>query len=119
MAISGDRAAYATEYALLDRALESERGVQVVCKSPAKAKELQFRLNRARQLHRELNRRANIEVDPSTDYSVIVIRTPVWDHLTDRWLCKLEKLRIEDLTVEDIPPVGEVDELERVDDADL
>jgi len=119
MAVSIDRAAYATEYEIFDRALASERGILVYRESEAKCFDLRFRLNKARQLDRELNRRIYRD-DPlhpmygRSEYSAIVIRIE-YNVAGDRWYCRLEKAIIEDVEIEDIPPPGTEEEPDEMD----
>jgi hypothetical protein len=109
-----DRAAYATEFEIFDQALASERGMQVPKKTEAEAYKLRERLNSARALDRELNRRIFRENpdDPrygSSEYAALVIKI-VEDVQRGRWLCRLEKGKIEEMEIEEIPPPEEEEE---------
>lgn len=102
-----DRAAYITEYDLFDRALVSERGIQVLKDTHGEAVKLRERLNSARALDREHNRRMYRD-DPddpryaNSEYAPIIIRI-LFDAKRGKWLCRLEKSSIEALDIEDIP----------------
>lgn len=120
MAMSGDRGAYADCYELFDQALEKERGLQILCISEDKAKELQLRFNYARRLDRELNR-AIYASDPNhpkynrSEYAALMFRV-VFDHDRGIWLLKLQKLALlSDMEIEDIPaPEEEIEDLDDV-----
>lgn len=103
-----DRGAYTLEFSILDRALISDRGIQVGFSTCGEAYKFRERVNKARALDRELNRRIYRD-EPDhpmygrTEYGILITRI-VHDPERGRWLCRIEKTDIEEMDIEDIPP---------------
>ena len=100
------RAAFADCYELLDRALESPRGIQRYFQARGDAINYRNRLHKARTYDRENNRRVYEDGDPlynQTIYAAITVREPRFDDDREKWVLRLEKCVVEEMEIEDIP----------------
>ena len=108
-----DRKAYADCFEIFDRALASKKGIRVFRESEAAAYYLRNRLNRARSLDAELNRRVyHAQPDhplygSSEYYKVIVLAE--YDITRDRWVCVLMRNSFAEADIEEIEPWGDRD----------
>lgn len=108
MSVSNDRGAYADCFELFDQALASERGVQRIFSSQSEARMFQGRACRARQLDRGLNRKLYFDQPEHplynrSEYAAITVRV-AYDNNRSVWLCRFERVDINNMEVEEIPP---------------
>jgi hypothetical protein len=116
MSASNDHPAYADCYEFFEQAMTSERGVRIRFISKTAAMAYRFRMNKARQLDRERNRRIHT-ADPDnpaynrSEYAGIIISI-VYDEERDIWLMELRKAisATYELQVEDIPSLKHEDD---------
>lgn len=118
MGVSLDRKNYEDCYDLFDRALASDWGVQRIFETQSEAFSYRSRLNKARQLDRELNKRIHADNPDHPEYgqsyySAIIIRIR-YDDDRDRWLCRLEKLTAHESLIEEIPPPVGMEQVEEI-----
>ena len=103
MTTSTSRAAYGPFYEVLDRALDSPRGIRVKCATAGDAYQYRVKLHSARILDRNLNKTVRDTDDPKwgiSDYDTLIVRVRkekvgVW------WVC-IEPLVIDNY-IEEIP----------------
>jgi hypothetical protein len=91
MTASLDRAAYSDCYDLFDLALQSDFGVEMSFKSYGHAMNYRLRMNRARQLDREISTRIHDKDHPEyakSKYSVFTIRI---EKVDGEWMLKIER----------------------------
>lgn len=77
MVTSTSRLSFTDCYDILDRALESERGVRITCEDEGQARHLRTRLHSARQIHRRDNAETYPLGDPrhgSSEYDVLTVK---------------------------------------------
>ena len=108
MALSLDRKAYADCFEIFDRAIASKKGIRVFRESKAGAYYLRNRLNRARALDTELNRRVyHAQPDHplfgSSEYYKVAIGVG-FDEERARWVCTLTKNDFAEADIEEIEP---------------
>ena len=104
------RLAYADCYDLLDRAIESPRGIQRLFADRGQAMNFRVRVQKARDYDRQQSMRVYDPDNPlygQTIYAQITIRMPRFDEERGKWVVKLERNLIENMEIEDIPPENE------------
>lgn len=100
------RMAYEECYDILDRAMESERGIQILYDKKGDALHFRVMLCAARDQDRKNNGRVYQPGDPlyrQTLYSKLRIRMPIFDEERNKWVLRLGKDVIEDMEIEEIP----------------
>ncbi len=109
MALPLDRKAYADCYEIFDRALASKKGVRVFRDTIEATTYLRNRLNKARALDKELNRRVYQPDHPlhgSSEYYKVSVRLSFVEE-KGRWACELTKNDFTEADIEEIEPWGE------------
>jgi hypothetical protein len=99
--------AYADCYELLDRAMESERGIQRLFVDKGEAMNYRMRLQKARDEDRKQSRLVYQPGDPlynTTEYAALTVRMPSLDHERQRWVVRIEKRLVGEMEIEEIPP---------------
>jgi len=100
------RQAFIDCYELLDRAIESTRGIQRLFDDHGAAMNFRVRLHKARAYDRHNNQLIYQPDDPlyaQTIYAQIVVREPRFDPDRGKWVLKLEKGVVEEMDIEEIP----------------
>lgn len=103
MSLSSNRAAYADCFALLEQALASPRGIIVKCVSFSEAHYLRNRLNRARQVDCEANKRAYQPGDflyNNSEFYALVTKVVGNEGI---WQVRIEKPKVSPMAIEEIP----------------
>lgn len=114
MTLSSNRGAYQDCYKLLEQALATQRGIRVLCKDYTEAHLLRLRLNKARLLNAEANRRTFEPEHPlynTSEFYILTIKVE-FEEGRQRWLCILEKKQHSMIEVEEIPDDGKGDAVE-------
>lgn len=112
MATPVSRLAYAECYEVLDRALESERGIIRLFFDKGQAMNFRTRVQKARDYDRKQSMLIYQPTDPlygQTIYAALTIRMPAYDKERERWMVRIEKNLVSDMEIEEIPEPRELD----------
>lgn len=104
MSLSSNRAAYADCFALLQQALETPRGIIVRCRGESEAHYLRNRLQRARQVDCEANKRIYQPGDylyNNSEFYALVVK--VVQENEEIWQVRIEKPKVSPMAIEEIP----------------
>lgn len=107
MTASWDRRAYEDCYELFDKALESPKGVRMKFAKYGDAMNHRLRMNRARQLDRDINRKIHSDDPEHPDYgrsrySAFTIKI-VFDNEKEHWWLMLLRNVLNERLIEELP----------------